>query len=93
MALVVTIGQASRVARSYRSMIELRFENVELVERLRQETGSAESSCSIAAMPSNPGTVNGFANPTESGDAKKAGMVFAASEPGQGRTQPDEANP
>ena len=37
--------------------------------------------------------VNGFANPTESGDAKKAGMVFAASEPGQGRAQPGEANP
>ncbi len=37
--------------------------------------------------------VNGFANPTESGDAKKAGMLFAASEPGQGRAQPGEANP
>ena len=38
-------------------------------------------------------SVNGFANPTESGDAKKAGMLFAASEPGQGRAQPGEANP
>ncbi len=37
--------------------------------------------------------VNGFANPTESGDAKKADLVFAASEPGQGRAQPGEANP
>ena len=41
-ALVVTVGQASRVAHSYRSMIELRFENVELVERLRQEGDSAQ---------------------------------------------------
>ena len=40
-----------------------------------------------------PPDVNGCANPTLSGDAKKAGMVFAASEPGQGRAQPGEANP
>ena len=37
--------------------------------------------------------VNGDAIPTQSGDAEKAGMVFAASEPGQGRAQPGEANP
>ena len=38
-------------------------------------------------------SVNGCAKPTVSGDAKKAGMVFAALEPGQGRAQPGEANP
>ena len=37
--------------------------------------------------------VNGNAIPTQSGDAEKAGIVFAASEPGQGRAQPGEANP
>ncbi len=40
-ALAVSIAQANRVADSYRTMIELRFENVELVERLRLETESA----------------------------------------------------
>ena len=42
-SVVVSIAQARRVAGSYRTMIELRFANVELVERLHLESGRAQA--------------------------------------------------
>ena len=55
--------------------------------------GDARAGCLESDRRRSLSGVNGFANPTETGAAKKAGMVFAASEPGQGRAQPGEANP